>query len=157
MVPEPLHPAIVHFPIVFALLLPVVVVVSLLMSRRAGGRAWMWVVLAAVGLAVTTWLAVETGEREEERVEHLVTESRLEHHEEAGEVFLTLVAGTLIVSLIGLAKGRVGSAARALTVVASLIVLLAGWRVGHSGGELVYREGAASAYIAMPCVSLYSE
>lgn len=157
MIPEPLHPAMVHFPIVFAVLLPIVVLVSLWVERRVRNRTWAWVVLAAVGLVVTTWFAVETGEREEERVEYLVTESRLEHHEEAGEMFLTLAAGTLIVALIGLARGRVGRAARGLTVLASLIVLLAGWRVGHSGGELVYREGAASAYIATPCVSLYSE
>lgn len=157
MIPEPLHPAVVHFPVVLAVTLPLVILVALWMRRRPESRAWMWVVLTAFVLAATTWFALETGEREEERVEHVVAESRLERHEEAAETFLSLVAATLIVALLGLAPGRVGSAARGVTVAASLIVLVAGWRVGHSGGELVYREGAATAYIATPCVSLYSE
>ena len=40
----------------------------------------------------------------------------------------------------------VGEAARLLTTVGAFGLIAAGVQVGHSGGELVYRHGAASAY-----------
>lgn len=39
MLPQPLHPAVVHFPIVLAVLLPVVTLAGILAVRRGGGVA----------------------------------------------------------------------------------------------------------------------
>jgi len=47
-------------------------------------------------------------------------------------------------------------AAAGATTVASLITLGLAYRVGHSGGELVYKYGAASAY-AQPVVGAGAE
>lgn len=148
MLPEPLHPALVHFPIVFAVLLPVVAITVLWAVRRGivRTRAWGLVVVLAAALVVTSWITVQSGEQQEERVEAVVAETALETHEEAAEVFLLLALAALVATAAGITPGVVGSSARIVSVVLALVVLGAGWRVGDSGGELVYRHGAAQAY-----------
>lgn len=149
MLPDPLHPAIVHLPIALAVLLPVAALVAAVAVARGWlpARAWALVVCLHVLLVGSAWLAVETGEHEEERVERVVTERLIEQHEERAEVFLWIAGAALLATAAGMIAGSVGSAARAGGVIASLGVLIAGAAVGHSGGELVYRHGAASAYV----------
>jgi uncharacterized membrane protein len=148
MFPDPLHPALVHFPIVFAVLLPVVAI-GVLWATRSGvvqKRAWGLVVALAAALVLASWAAVQTGEQQEERVEKVVAETALETHEEAAELFLLLTWAALVAAAAGITPGVIGSSARIVCVVLALVVLAAGWRVGGSGGELVYRHGAAQAY-----------
>jgi uncharacterized membrane protein len=148
MFPDPLHPALVHFPIVFAVLMPVVAIAVLWAIRRGiiQERAWRFVIALAAGLVLASWIAVQTGEQQEERVEEVVAESALASHEEAAELFLLLTWATLAAAAVGVATGVIGSSARIVSVVLALVVLVAGWRVGNSGGELVYRHDAAQAY-----------
>ena len=47
----------------------------------------------------------------------------------------------------GLLGGPIGTVNRALTIALSVAALAAAGAVGHSGGELVYRHGAAAAYV----------
>lgn len=151
MLPHPLHPAVVHFPIVFDMLLPVVAIVAVVLIRR-GARArtsWLWPVLVAAALAGSAWLAVETGQDQEDAVERVVPESTIHDHEEAGELFFQLSAISFLVFAAGLAAGRVGAGARYASVALALALVVAGYRVGGSGGELVYEHGAASAYVAV--------
>lgn len=149
MLPDPIHPAIVHLPIALTLLLPLVIGGVYLLARRGLPirTAWVGVVIGAALLGGSAWLAVETGEQQEDRVERVVSEGVLETHEGRASLFLGLAAGTLVLSLVGLAKDRAGRYGRIAATVASLVLLPAGWLVGHSGGELVYRHGAAQAYI----------
>jgi len=148
MLPDPLHPAVVHLPIALAALIPLVALAALLAAR--GGwlpsRAWAFVVLLQACLVGSAWLAIETGEQEEERVERVVAERHIEDHEEGAERLLWAAGIVLLVSAAGLASGRVGALARPLGFVLSLGVVALTVDVGHSGGELVYRHGAASAY-----------
>jgi uncharacterized membrane protein len=152
MVPYPLHPAIVHFPIVLAVLLPCAGVYALLAIRRGSSpaTAWLPVVGLAVLLAATSWLAVETGEREEDTVEDVVAESAIHEHEERAELFFPLTVIGLAITTAGLLKGRPGSSMRGIAVASALVITFAGYRVGHSGGELVYEHGAAAAYRQSP-------
>ena len=147
--PDPLHPAVVHFPIVLAVLLPVVIFGGLIaILRGAPTRSWMVIVAFGGALALSAWIAVETGEDEEDAVEAVVSESAIHEHEEAGEALL-LTSGVLFLLLAGgLAPGRVGRAARMVSAPASLVLVVMAIRVGGSGGELVYEHGAASAYVA---------
>lgn len=148
MLPDPLHPAVVHFPVVLAVLLPIFAAVALFSIRRGTPfrRAWAAPVALVLALAASSWVAVQTGEGQEERIERVVAEPPLEAHEEAAELFLTLTAALALVVVAGLARGRIGGVARvAGTAGAIALVTLAAW-VGHTGGELVYRHGAASAY-----------
>lgn len=148
MIPQPLHPAVVHFPIVFVMLLPVVAVIAMLMIRRGSTvrAAWLPVVALAAGLTLSSWVALQTGEREEEVVERVVGESAIHDHEEAAEIFVWLTGAGLLLALAGLTARRGGTALRTATVLAALGLTVAGYRVGHSGGALVYEHGAAVAY-----------
>jgi uncharacterized membrane protein len=150
MIPEPLHAAVVHFPIVFAMLLPLVAAVALVAIHRAGSITQWWGITLAVmlGLAASSFVAVRTGEAEEDRVERAVGEQPLHAHEEAGERFLVLTGALLVIGAAGLLPKRAGAAFRLIGAAAAAGVMVAGWQVGHTGGELVYRHGAAAAYHA---------
>jgi uncharacterized membrane protein len=148
MLPDPLHPAVVHFPIVLAVLMPAIGLAAAWAIHAGRLRAVAWVAVVAVQLMLvgSGWLAAETGEHEEERVERVIAESPIEAHEEAAERFLILAALTLPLAAVGMLARPFGAAARGLTVAASLGVAAAVVGVGHSGGELVYEHGAAQAY-----------
>jgi len=148
MIPDPLHPAIVHFPIVFAVLLPLVAIGALWMIRRGASarRAWLLPVALAGALALSAFVAVQTGKAQEERVEDAVGKPPLESHEESAELFLVLSGVLLVVAGVGLVPGVTGRAARIVATLGALGVLGAGYNVGRSGGDLVYRHGAASVY-----------
>jgi len=148
MIPNPLHPAIVHFPIVFAVLLPLVALGTLWWIRRgaAARRAWALPFALAGTLTLSAFIAVRSGQAQVERVESAVGERPLETHEEAAELFLVLSGVLLGVTGVGLAPGLAGRAARVVATLGAIGLLGVGYRVGASGGELVYRHGAASVY-----------
>ena len=148
MLPNPLHPAIVHFPIVLMFLLPISAAGALWAIRRGARhtRAWAIPVAVAAALTLSSWAAVETGEQQEDRVEKVVADSVVEQHAESAEAFLAFTAATLVLMAAGLMRNRAGSAIRVTATVAALGLIVAGARVGHSGGELVYTHGAAAAF-----------
>ncbi len=148
----PLHPSVVHIPIALAVLMPLIATGLLL----AWWRGWLprrgWLVAAALQLVLvaSAFVALRTGESDEERVEHVIPdEAAIEDHEEAAEVFFWTSAGVLALFVAGAAVRRENLAqAIASTAVAGTILVLAmGYRVGAAGGELVYRQGAAQAYV----------
>ena len=144
----PLHPIVVHFPIVLTVLLPIFAFGALLAIRRSATprRAWYLPLAVAAALTVSAFVATQTGESDEDRVEQVVARGALHSHEEAAERFLVLSGVLLAVAVVGLLHNRVGQAARLVTAAGTLGLVAAGVQVGHSGGALVYREGAASAY-----------
>jgi uncharacterized membrane protein len=148
MLPNPLHPAIVHFPVVLAFLLPLFSIGALWAIRRGARprRAWSIPLAVAAALAASAWAAVETGEAQDERVERVVAEQPLSAHEEMAEIFLAGSTGLALVAAVGLVGGLAGRAARVAALVGSLGLVVGATFVGHSGGQLVYRYGAASAY-----------
>jgi hypothetical protein len=148
VLPNPLHPAIVHFPVVLAFLLPISALWALWAIRRGAAplRAWAVPLALSAALALSAWVAVETGEQQEDKVEQVVPSSALDTHEDAAELFLTLSGVLVLVAGAGLAPGVVGRSARVLATAGALGLVAAAAQVGHSGGELVYRYGAASAY-----------
>jgi hypothetical protein len=149
MLPSPLHPAVVHFPIVFAVLLPLAALGALWAIRKGSApvRAWAFPMALAVGLTGSAWVALQTGEAEEERVEAFVAEAAIHEHEEAAERFLLVAGVVTLVAGAGLLTGVFGSAARIVATAGTVGVLLAGVQVGRAGGELVYEHGAAQAYV----------
>ena len=42
MLPQPLHPAVVHFPIVFVVLFPIVAIAGIVIIRRGGSVKSSW-------------------------------------------------------------------------------------------------------------------
>lgn len=148
MLPNPLHPAIVHFPVVLAFLLPISAAIAIWTIRKGTGatRAWAIPVAMAAALALSSWVSVETGEDQDERVETAVQEQPLETHEEAAEAFLTGSIVVLVITAGGLIRGRIGAVSRAAAAVGAVALVAGAAYVGHTGGQLVYKYGAASAY-----------
>jgi uncharacterized membrane protein len=149
MLPDPLHPAVVHFPMVLVVLLPIAALGALWAVRRGASirRAWAIPLAFAAALAVSSWVAVETGESDEERVERVAGEAALHEHEEAAERFLVLSGALLLLTAAGLAPGALGRAGRLLSTVGAVGLIVAGVQVGAAGGALVYEHGAAGVYV----------
>lgn len=142
--PDPLHPAVVHFPIALLLLGAPLAVAAVFLPRLAVLTAAV-LLLGAAGAAV----AVATGEREK-RDEIAVPEGEgrevLRRHESAGELARNSAVLVAVLST-GAAVGRRRSWPRAavlLAVLAAAGAMFAAWQVavaGHTGGESVYHHG----------------
>jgi uncharacterized membrane protein len=151
MIPDPLHPAVVHIPIAMAVVLPIVILYSFVVIKRGASLrvAWLPVLLLSAVLFSGALLAKNSGEDEEEAVEEVVSARYIEDHEENAESF-TLVAGILFALAIGgLFKQNWALYSRAATAAASVVLIVMAFQTGHSGGELVYKHGAASVAAGM--------
>src|SRR5689334_12938851 len=112
MLPDPLHPSVVHFPVVIGLFLPFVVGGALWAIHRGASarRSWSIPVVVALMLAASAWVAVETGEDQEDRVERVVGKQPLANHSEWAETFLAISAGVAVIAVAGLLRGVGGRA-----------------------------------------------
>ena len=152
MDPEiPLHPAIVHFPVALAALMPLLggaAFVAWWQNWLPGRRLWVAVIACQALLVVGNAIALRTGEGEEKRVDGVVLDVALEHHEAAAELF-GATAGAVLV-LAAAAFVLPGESTRRMVALLSVIAMAAvaglAYRTGKTGGELVYRYGAAGVY-----------
>jgi uncharacterized membrane protein len=149
MLPDPLHPAVVHLPIALGLLIPALALLALLAIRLRllPPRAWAAIALLQAMLVGFVWAAHETGEEQEEAVERVVAEQHIERHEEAAGRLQWIAAAGLLFAVAGLVPGGLGKLSRGAAVGVSLVALAATVAVGRSGGDLVYKYGAANAYV----------
>lgn len=148
----PLHPMLVHLPLALAVLMPLLAG-TLWWSLRRGwlpARAW-WLAVAGQALLVgSSVVAMRSGEADEDRVERLVPEAALEQHEHAAERFTWAAGAVLVLALTPwLLRRRPAAVAWATgaTTVAAVAVLWLGYRTGEAGGDLVWRHGAAAAFV----------
>ena len=145
------HPKLVHIPIALAVMMPLVSSGLLIAWWRKWlpARAWVIAVVLQAVLVGSGILALRSGEVEEDRVERVVAERLIEAHEEAAEIFVWASGGVLGVMLLSLALSsrRIGSIVAAAATLGTIIVLGLGYRTGQAGGDLVYRHGAAQAYV----------
>jgi len=152
MLPNPLHPAIVHFPIALVVLLPFFAIGALWAIHRGASarRTWLIPTAVAAALTVSAFVALRTGQAQGEKVERVVPERVVDGHEEAAERFLILSGVLLLVAGTGLVGGVVGRSARLVSTVGAVALVAAGVQVGTSGGEMVYKHGAVSVYAGAP-------
>ena len=146
MLPDPLHPAIVHLPLALAVILPLLIGFALLKIKRGASASdvWMPVVILSFLMFAGTLAATNTGESEEEIVEDVVPESVIHVHEERAEAFMWSAGVVFLITAFGFMSARYGNMSRYLAAAGSVVVLVLALRTGHSGGELVYKHGAAS-------------
>lgn len=143
-IPDPLHPAVVHFPVVLILLGAIGAVGAVFWRRHhVPFFAGVFLALGAVG----AWVAVQTGESDGGLMESLspAAESLLEEHEDWAERTLVFAAIAAVAALAAAALTRFPRTARTTAVVAALTGLVAGYAVyetGHRGGALVFRHRA---------------
>lgn len=158
--PNPLHPAVVHFPIVLLLIGTGAAVVSVAVHRWH--LAWISAVLLAMG-AVGAWVAVETGEEARELVGVLSREALalIDSHQEWAErtelaafvaaLFAVLTAALESAALLcqppgwerfrWLFRPATHSALRTLTTLAALLACFFVYQTARRGGEAVYEHG----------------
>jgi uncharacterized membrane protein len=146
----PLHPAIVHIPLGLAFILPALALgfAWALWTGRIGSRGWLAIVALQATLLGAGWLAMNTGAREEDRVEKVVPEAAISTHEEYAEQFVWAAGATfLLAALVPVLRGRrVAHAVVLASVAGTFVVAGLAIRVGHAGGKLVYTHNAGSAY-----------
>jgi uncharacterized membrane protein len=148
-----LHPAIVHLPLGLAFVIPVLAAGfawALWTGRVRPRGAWVAVIGLQAVLLGGGLVAMNSGEREEERVERVVPDVAIERHEEYAEQFVWAVGLTLVAAVLvpAFRKPALVHSMAAATVVGSLVVVAAAIRVGHAGGQLVYAHNAGAAYTA---------
>ena len=147
----PLHPAIVHLPLGLAFVMPLLAFgfAWALWKARVQPRAWLTIVALQAVLLGAGLVAMNTGEREEHRVEALVPESAMEHHEESAEQFVWTAGGTFLLAALVLVFRRplVARTLAMTTVIGTIVVTASAVRVGHAGGQLVYTHNAGAAYL----------
>jgi len=146
----PIHPMVVHFPIVLALLSPVVIGGALYLVAKKGSdatRTWLVVVVYQAALFVSALVTMRLGEGDEERVEKVVAESFIENHEEWAEIFTWSIGATLALAAVTLFVKK-PAWLKTMPLLAAVLTLAPMAGTGHSGGELVYKHGAASAYVS---------
>jgi uncharacterized membrane protein len=145
------HPKVVHLPMALAVLMPLVAGGVLFAWWRGwlDRRAWVGVVLLQAVLVASGAVAMNTGEREEDRVEQVVAEDRIDAHEEAAEAFVWAGAAVLLLMALPLvlSEGRARQAVSLGAFLGTLIVFGFGYNTGEGGGRLVYQYGAAQAHI----------
>ena len=145
----PLHPIVVHFPIVLGALLPFL---SILLWWAINKWEWtpkVWTLVSAVALVYTLSAtgAVLLGEEDEEKVEKVISEEVIEEHEEAGEL-IPWLAGTLLLVSLGGFTVKYSKQAKKAMIVLGLVGIVPLVNAGHTGGQLVYEHGAAMAHLS---------
>lgn len=158
--PYPLHPAVVHFPIVLSFLVPAFAVWAFVRDgRKPPGHSPVWpvVVVLCAALVATSYLAINTGGRQVDKVKRVVPQKAIHAHEEAADRVMIGAILCLAGALGGLMAGRTGRVARGVTVGLSLLMISAVGRTAQLGGALVYEDGAASAYTSGACDSPRTE
>jgi len=147
----PLHPAVVHIPIAFALLIPFLGAVFLMWTREEDALAQRILRVPAVLQAITVVAAFgaqRTGDEDHHKVEEFVDRALIHEHEEAGELFFIACIVTLL-PWFASAIAKRADVARKSAITGILFGLVAAWlavRAGDLGGALVYHHGAAEAW-----------
>lgn len=158
--PDPLHPAVVHFPIVLILLGTLAAIAAVFWRKhQLPILACVFLTLGAAG----AWVAVETGESDGGLVENSSpqAESLLDAHEDWAKRTVTAAAVAAVVAVLSVALFKFPRAARSVGAAAAIVAIVSSYAVyetGHRGGQLVYRHGAGisassgdqTASLAMP-------
>ncbi len=144
LIPSPLHPAVVHFPIVLLLLgAGVAILAAVWRKHHLPALAAGLLLLGALG----TWAAVESGESDGGLLENASPQinSLVDAHETWAKRTLTISILAAVAAAGSLATARWRSISRAVAVLAAVVSIAAAYSVyqtGHRGGALVYRHGA---------------
>ncbi len=144
-IPAPLHPALVHFPIVLILL---GAGLSLLAVFWRKGYVPAFAAALLVMGALGAWAAVASGKSDGGLVENSSpgTGALLDAHETWAERTLTAAAAASVLAVGSVVRFRRSPrAARGVAAAAALAAMVAAWMVyetGHRGGALVYQHGA---------------
>ncbi|MBV8213298.1 MAG: hypothetical protein JOZ08_08750 [Verrucomicrobia bacterium] len=141
--PNPLHPFIVHLPIVLTLLGTLFALISII-TRRLWLPLYTTIILVLAALGAQ--FAVVTGDAQDPLIEALSQDQQklVQEHSEWGENGRTALIVAAVLSLIALGLHRFGAGRRLFAVLTTLAALVACFivlRAAQLGGHLVYQHG----------------
>ncbi len=145
----PLHPAIVHLPLALTFILPILILVFAWAIRAGKMSKELWLVMIGLQILVTGsgYLALETGETDEEKVSAVVGKKIIHEHEESAEIFVGTTVIALVASVaVWFLQPAFQDKARFIVALVSLLPIFFAWQTGHLGGEIVYKHGGGSAH-----------
>jgi uncharacterized membrane protein len=141
--PNPLHPAIVHLPIVLTFLGTLFALVSIITRRL-----WLplYTAIVLVLAAAGAQFAVATGDAQGPLIEKLSTEQQqlVKEHSNWGENGRTALIVAAVLSLIALGLHRFGRSRRVVAILTALAGLVACFfvlRAAQLGAHLVFQHG----------------
>lgn len=130
--------------------MPILVIVFAIFIKLNKMQPQTWLIIIGLQLAVvaTGYIALESGEAEEDKVEKIVGKKIIHEHEEAAEVFVgsTVIALVLSIAVFFIRKD-IGFFIKLGIAGLGIISCYLAYRTGHIGGEIVYGHGAARAYL----------
>jgi uncharacterized membrane protein len=150
--PDPLHPAIIHFPVVLILMGTAAAVAAIFWRRNE--LPALTAALLTLG-ALGAWVAVQTGKSDGGLVLGLSRqgEALLEEHEAWGQRTMIIAASAALTALAAALLFRFPRLARTAAMVTALIAITASYGIyetGHRGGMLVFRHGVGVAPSSLP-------
>ncbi|MBL8931586.1 MAG: hypothetical protein JNL54_15810 [Kineosporiaceae bacterium] len=137
----PLHPLVVHAVVV---LLPLACVLTVAVAVKADWRRFApLLAVFNLGVAIAAFVAVQSGESLERRVEQLSRPAGLEDHAEWGEKLVPLSFALVIgAGVIWYTRSRTTWArvVAGLAIVGAIGTIGLTMLVGHSGAEMVWKD-----------------
>jgi len=141
-IPDPIHPAIVHFPIVLIFLGTLISILTIFTRRGALPQFTVFILALAAGAAQ---LAVITGDNQVDDLVQRMPESRplLLHHAESGELTRTVAVVAACSAVIALAFYKARTFRRVMAFVTTIIAAGACYfalEAADNGAEMVYHH-----------------
>jgi hypothetical protein len=144
----PLHPAIVHIPLVLCGLTPIVAAFLAWRTWRGHGdrRAWLVAIALQLVIVIGAYVAANAGSSDAHAIGGAVPRDAIHEHAQAAGWFEWAADATLalLVAAAALRDKRSAIAGFAAAAVATVTVAIA-FRVGHLGGEIVFEHDAPAA------------
>ncbi len=142
-IPDPLHPAVVHFPIVLIFLGTILSILTIFTRRGALPQFTAVILILAAGGAQ---LAVNTGGDQADEVIQRMPEAKplIRAHAEWGERMRTAAVSAAIGAAVALAFYRVVKFRRVLAFITTIIAAGAcycAFEAAEHGGAMVYHHG----------------
>lgn len=153
----PLHPAIVHLPLALTFVLPALILVFIWAIRSGKMSREMWVVIVGLQLLITAsgYLALETGETDEDKVAKVAGIVLVQTHEQTAEIFVGTTVVSLAVGVVAIfLQAQFQLYARLAVLVLSLLSCVFAFKTGEIGGEIVYAQNGASVHAAGSTVTI---
>jgi uncharacterized membrane protein len=142
-IPDPLHPAIVHFPIVLIFLGTLISILTIFTRRGALPQFAAVILILAAGAAQ---LAVNTGGDQADEVIQRMPDAKalIRVHAEWGELMRTLAVSAAVSSVVALSFYRIARFRRVLAFITTAIAVWAcygAFEAASHGGAMVYHHG----------------
>jgi uncharacterized membrane protein len=142
-IPDPLHPAVVHFPIVLIFLGTLISILTIFTRRGALPQFAAVILILAAGAAQ---IAVNTGGDQADEVIQRMPDAKplIRVHAEWGEQMRTVAVIAAISAVVSLAFYRLASIRRVLAFI-TMVIAAAGcycaFEAAEHGGAMVFHHG----------------